>query len=156
MAIGEKNPVLMGAEKGQPNGVATLGADGKLAESQIPGLDVLGAAPGGKAEAHPFPFAEDLKILDTSGIFWKTAFGEVHLLLGHFGHISEAVFPNAWSTIGMLPEGYRPSGTIYGMCSNSAGVLSTLAVDGTGKVAFRPNAENQRYGGGVEFTFLAT
>ena len=36
MAAGGKRPVVMGAEKAAPNGVATLGADGKLAEAQRP------------------------------------------------------------------------------------------------------------------------
>lgn len=36
MAVGDKLPVVMGAEKGIPSGVATLGEDGKLAEAQRP------------------------------------------------------------------------------------------------------------------------
>lgn len=36
MAVGEKRSVVMGAEKAAPNGVATLGADGKLEENQRP------------------------------------------------------------------------------------------------------------------------
>lgn len=36
MAIGDKLPVVMGAEKATPGGVATLGSDGILSESQRP------------------------------------------------------------------------------------------------------------------------
>ena len=36
MAVGDKLPVVMGKEKAAPNGVATLGEDGKLAEAQRP------------------------------------------------------------------------------------------------------------------------
>lgn len=39
MAAGDKLPVVMGKEKAVPNGVATLGADGKLAEAQRPTTD---------------------------------------------------------------------------------------------------------------------
>lgn len=104
---------------------------------------------------NPFPFVDDIVSLDSSGYFWKNALGEVHLIIGYFGHSSEAVFPNAWSIIGMLPEGFRPPGTMYWTCSNADDVLSTLYINGTGAVGFRPNAENQRYGGGVNITFLA-
>ena len=38
MALGDKLPVVMGKEKAVANGVATLGADGKLAEAQRPTL----------------------------------------------------------------------------------------------------------------------
>lgn len=44
MAVGEKRPVVMGAEKAAPNGVATLGADGKLVEDQRPDATGMGAA----------------------------------------------------------------------------------------------------------------
>ena len=44
MAVGEKRSVVMGAEKAAPNGVATLGADGKLAENQRPDATGMGAA----------------------------------------------------------------------------------------------------------------
>lgn len=36
MAVGDKLPVVMGAEKGVPGGIATLGADGKLEPDQAP------------------------------------------------------------------------------------------------------------------------
>lgn len=39
MAVGSKKPVVMGEQLGQPGGVATLGTDGKLAESQRPTAD---------------------------------------------------------------------------------------------------------------------
>lgn len=39
MAAGDKLPVVMGKEKAVPNGVATLGADGKLDEAQRPTTD---------------------------------------------------------------------------------------------------------------------
>lgn len=44
MAVGEKRSVVMGAEKAAPNGVATLGADGKLVEDQRPDATGMGAA----------------------------------------------------------------------------------------------------------------
>lgn len=44
MAVGEKRSVVMGAEKAAPNGVATLGADGKLSENQRPDATGMGAA----------------------------------------------------------------------------------------------------------------
>lgn len=46
MAIGSKKPVVMGEQLGQPGGVATLGADGKLAESQCPTADGVKLADG--------------------------------------------------------------------------------------------------------------
>lgn len=45
MAIGDKKPVVMEADRAVAGGVATLGADGKLLDAQIPGLGKLGAAP---------------------------------------------------------------------------------------------------------------
>ena len=47
MAIGDKRPVVMEADRAAAGGIATLGADGKLLDAQIPGLDKLGAAPAG-------------------------------------------------------------------------------------------------------------
>lgn len=47
MAIGDKKPVVMESDRAVPSGIATLGADGKLLDAQIPGLDKLGAAPAG-------------------------------------------------------------------------------------------------------------
>ena len=47
MAIGDKKPVVMEADRAVAGGIATLGADGKLLDAQIPGLDKLGAAPAG-------------------------------------------------------------------------------------------------------------
>lgn len=44
MALGDKLPVVMGKEKAAANGVATLGADGKLAEEQRPTPTEAGAA----------------------------------------------------------------------------------------------------------------
>ena len=44
MALGDKLPVVMGKEKAVPNGVATLGTDGKLAEAQRPTPTEAGAA----------------------------------------------------------------------------------------------------------------
>lgn len=41
MAGGDKLPVVMGREKAVPNGVATLGADGILAEAQRPTTDAI-------------------------------------------------------------------------------------------------------------------
>lgn len=43
MAVGDKLPVVMGREKAVPNGVATLGADGILAEGQRPTTDATPA-----------------------------------------------------------------------------------------------------------------
>lgn len=45
MAIGEKKPVVMQSDRAVPSGIATLGADGKLLDAQIPSLAKLGAAP---------------------------------------------------------------------------------------------------------------
>ena len=45
MALGDKLPVVMGKEKAVANGVATLGADGKLAEAQRPTLADYGGVP---------------------------------------------------------------------------------------------------------------
>ena len=47
MAIGDKKPVVMEADRAVAGGIATLGADGKLSDAQIPGLEKLGAAPAG-------------------------------------------------------------------------------------------------------------
>ena len=44
MALGDKLPVVMGKEKAVANGVATLGADGKLAEAQRPTPTEAGSA----------------------------------------------------------------------------------------------------------------
>ena len=46
MAIGDKKPVVMDEQLGQPNGVATLGTDGKLAEAQRPTADGVKLADG--------------------------------------------------------------------------------------------------------------
>lgn len=45
MAMGDKRPVVMEADRAVAGGIATLGSDGKLTDAQIPGLDKLGAAP---------------------------------------------------------------------------------------------------------------
>ena len=47
MAIGDKKPVVMQSDRAVPSGIATLGADGKLLDAQIPSLAKLGAAPSG-------------------------------------------------------------------------------------------------------------
>lgn len=44
MAVGDKLPVVMGREKAVPSGVATLGADGILAEAQRPNLAQVGGS----------------------------------------------------------------------------------------------------------------
>ena len=53
MAIGDKRPVVMEADRAVAGGVATLGADGKLLDAQIPGLDKLGAAPAVESKTYP-------------------------------------------------------------------------------------------------------
>ena len=45
--MSEKLKVLMEKMLGKPDGPASLGTDGKLADNQIPGLDKIGAAPAG-------------------------------------------------------------------------------------------------------------
>lgn len=45
--MSEKHRVLMENMLGEPDGPASLGEDGKLADAQIPGLDKIGAAPDG-------------------------------------------------------------------------------------------------------------
>lgn len=45
MAIGDKKPVVMQSDRAVPSGIATLGTDGKLLDTQIPSLEKLGAAP---------------------------------------------------------------------------------------------------------------
>lgn len=44
MATGEKKPVVMAADRGAANGVATLGADAKLNDSQIPMQKIMAVA----------------------------------------------------------------------------------------------------------------
>lgn len=44
MAVGDKLPVVMGREKAVPSGVATLGADGILAEAQRPNIAQVGGS----------------------------------------------------------------------------------------------------------------
>lgn len=45
MATGDTYPVVMGADKAVPNGIATLGADGKVSAEQWPTLPQMGAVP---------------------------------------------------------------------------------------------------------------
>lgn len=65
--MGNKFKALMDFMLGTPNGPASLGADGKLADAQIPGLDKLGAAPE--------PFVWDVSI-DTPGWYRLGAFSK--------------------------------------------------------------------------------
>ena len=43
MAVGDKKPVVMEADRAVPGGIATLGTDGKLSSEQIPDMEALGA-----------------------------------------------------------------------------------------------------------------
>lgn len=51
MAVGDKLPVVMGREKAAPSGVATLGADGILAEAQRPSASQIMTADGSSVES---------------------------------------------------------------------------------------------------------
>ena len=51
MAVGDKLPVVMGREKAVPSGVATLGADGILAEAQRPSASQIMTADGSSVES---------------------------------------------------------------------------------------------------------
>lgn len=112
MATGDKRPVVMGAEKAVPNGVATLDANGKLA--QMPSASDVGALPivGGTLTGE----------IDLNG---KKFFGEHNKPTGTYGGNNDATKRSI--AVGGLSVGDKGEVvTVYGF--NASSTASSFAI----------------------------
>ena len=135
MAQGEKRPVVMEAAKGVPGGVASLGADGKVPQEQLPEMNY---DPAGSANAVQENLTDHIEDQDNPhGVTAEQAgaaplnFTRSHL----FGTSSES--SSDWIEIGRckLSGTYQSRRFLFSVCGLSgrgSGILSlSLRVDGT-------------------------